>query len=255
MNEIALRLSQHLRTEAAEIGELAAVLDQIAVAGKLIARELGRASLIGQLGLTGDVNVQGEAVKKLDVWANDVMVRVLDASGVVCTMVSEEMDEPLHLAERCPAGQFVVCFDPVDGSSNLDVNGIVGTIFSVRRRRGRGIDHAAADAVQPGSAQVAAGYVMYGPSTVLVYTAGYGVHAFTLDPTIGEFLLSKVDLQIPPRGTYYSINESYSTTWSDAGYRNVVDAFKGISGKGQERTARYIGSLVADFHRNMLKGG
>src|SRR2546425_11149802 len=120
------------------------------------------------------------------------MVRVLDAGGAGGRMVAEEMDDPLHLAERCPAGQYVVCFDPVDGSSNLDVNGIVGTIFSIRRRRGRGIDHAAADAVQPGSAQVAAGYVMYGPSTMLVYTAGKGVHAFTLDPTIGEFVRSQI---------------------------------------------------------------
>jgi fructose-1,6-bisphosphatase I len=255
MNEIALRLSQHLRAEAAETGDLVVVLDQIAVAGKLIARELGRASLIGQLGLTGDVNVQGEAVKKLDVWANDVMVRVLDASGVVCTMVSEEMDEPLHLAQRCPAGQYVVCFDPVDGSSNLDVNGIVGTIFSIRRRRGRGTDHAAADAVQPGSAQVAAGYVMYGPSTALVYTAGKGVHAFTLDPTIGEFVRARPHIQTPGRGHIYSVNEAHAPLWAP-GIREYIDYLRARDpASGRPYTGRYVGSMVADVHRTLLEGG
>ena len=255
MNEIALRLAPHLRAEAGEIGDLAVVLDQIAVAGKLIARELGRASLIGQLGLTGDVNVQGEAVKKLDVWANDVMVRVLDASGLVCTLVSEEMDSPLHLAERCAEGKYVVCFDPVDGSSNLDVNGIVGTIFSIRRRRGRGSDHAAADAFQPGSAQVAAGYVMYGPSTVLVYTAGEGVHAFTLDTTIGEFVRSRQQIQIPSRGHIYSVNEAHAPVWPPGILKYIDYLRQRDPATGRPYTARYVGSMVADVHRTLLEGG
>jgi len=255
MNEITLRLAQHLRTEADGPGDLALVLDQIAVAGKLIARELSRASLVGQLGLTGDVNVQGEKVKKLDVWANDVMVRALEASGVVCTLVSEELDDPLHLAERCPDGKYVVCFDPVDGSSNLDVNGIVGTIFSIRRRHGRGPDHHAADAMQPGSAQVAAGYVMYGPSTMLVYTAGQGVHAFTLEATIGEFVRSRHHIQTPSHGHIYSVNEAYAPGWPPGIVRYIEHLKARDPTSGRPYTGRYVGSMVADVHRTLLEGG
>jgi len=255
MNEIALRLAQHLRTEAGGIGDLALVLDQIAVAGKLVARELARASLVGRLGTTGAVNVQGEVVKKLDVWANEVMVKVLEASGLVCTMVSEEMDAPLHLAERCAQGKYVVCFDPVDGSSNLDVNGIVGTIFSIRRRRQPGIDHVAVDAMQPGSAQVAAGYVMYGPSTVLVYTAGNGVHAFTLEATIGEFVCSHRKIQIPSRGHIYSVNDAHAPVWQ-AGILGYIDYLRARDpATGRPYTGRYVGSMVADVHRTLLEGG
>ena len=255
MNDIALRLAQHLRTEATGIGDLALVLNQIAVAGKLIARELARASLIGQLGTTGDVNVQGEVVKKLDVWANDVMVAALEASARVCTMVSEEMDAPLHLAERCAGAKYVVCFDPVDGSSNLDVNGIVGTIFSIRRRRGAGIDHAVTDAVQPGSAQIAAGYVMYGPSTVLVYTAGEGVHAFTLDTTIGEFVSSHQKIQIPSRGHIYSVNEAHAPAWPPEILKYIDSLRVRDPASGRPYTGRYVGSMVADMHRTLLEGG
>jgi fructose-1,6-bisphosphatase I len=184
MNEIALRLTQHLRAEASRLGDLSIVLHQLALAGKLLARELSRAALIGQLGQAGRVNIQGEQVKKLDLWANETVVRALEASGLVGVVVSEEMDEPLYLGE----GRYVVCIDPVVGSSNLDVNGIVGTIFSVRPRRSDGRQGARDDAMQPGTAQVAAGYIMYGPSTVLVYTAGGGVHAFVLESSLGEFI-------------------------------------------------------------------
>lgn len=255
MNEISLRLAQHLRTEADGLGDLAPLLDQIAVVGKLIARELSRAGLIGQLGLTGDVNVQGEEVKKLDVWANDVMVRALEASGVVCTLVSEEIDAPLHLAERCPDGKYVVCFDPVDGSSNLDVNGIVGTIFSIRRRRGRGPDHHAADALQPGSAQVAAGYVMYGPSTLFVYTAGRGVHAFTLETTVGEFVRSLHHIQTPSHGHIYSVNEAHAPEWPPGIARYLEHLKARDPASGRPYTGRYVGSMVADVHRTLLEGG
>lgn len=175
MSDLAVSLPQHLRASAdPEAGDLAVVLTQLALAGKVIARELSRAALVGQLGTTGETNVQGETVKKLDVWSNDVVVGALEATGLVCTLVSEEMTDPLHLAPYCSRARYVVCFDPVDGSSNLDINGIVGTIFSIRRRRGAGADHVAADALQPGTAQVAAGYIMYGPSTLLVVTAGTG---------------------------------------------------------------------------------
>jgi fructose-1,6-bisphosphatase I len=251
MNEIALRLAQHVRAEAAGVGAVAGVLEPLAVAGKLIARELSQAALLGHLGETGAVNVQGELVKKLDVWANDVVVGALRASGLVSIVVSEEMDEPLYLGEA----PYVVCIDPVDGSSNLDINGVVGTIFSVRPRRGAGRESVAADAVQPGSAQVAAGYIMYGASTVLVYTAGQGVHGFTLEPTIGEFIHSHPDLRIPPRGRIYSVNDGNARSWQPGIGRYIEYLRARDQTTGRPYTARYVGSMVADIHRTLLEGG
>jgi fructose-1,6-bisphosphatase I len=251
MNEIALRLAQHVRASTSGVGEVAGVLDQLAVAGKLIARELSQAALVGRLGETGTVNVQGESVKKLDAWANDVVVRALEASGLVSIVVSEEMDEPLYLREA----PYVVCVDPVDGSSNLDINGVVGTIFSVRRRRGAGRATVAADAAQPGSAQVAAGYIMYGASTVLVYTTGQGVHGFTLAPTIGEFIHSHPDLRIPARGRIYSVNDGNALSWQPGIGRYIEYLRARDQATGRPYTARYVGSMVADIHRTLLDGG
>ena len=255
MNDVAVSLSQHLRAVAAPTGDLALVLGQLAVAGKLVARELARAALSGRLGTTGGINVQGEVVKKLDLWANDVMVQALEASHLVCGMVSEEMDEPLHLPDRCAQAKYVVCFDPVDGSSNLDVSGVVGTIFSIRPKQGRGADHLKADAMQPGSAQVAAGYIMYGPSTMLVCAAGRGVDAFTLEPTIGEFIRSHEKIQIPSRGHIYSVNEARAPVWQP-GILRFVDYLRAPDrATGRPYTARYVGSMVADLHRTLLEGG
>jgi fructose-1,6-bisphosphatase I len=251
MNEIALRLAQHVRSATFGGGDLAVVLNQLAVAGKLIARELSQAVLLGRLGGTGGVNVQGEQVEKLDLWANDVVVRALEASGLVSIVVSEEMDEPLYLGEA----PYVVCIDPVDGSSNLDINGIVGTIFSVRPRHGTGRETVAADAVQPGSAQVAAGYIMYGPSTVLVYTAGQGVHGFTLAPTIGEFIHSYEDIRIPSRGRIYSVNDGNAPSWQPGIGRYIEYLRAHDKVTGRPYTARYVGSMVADIHRTLLEGG
>lgn len=211
------------------------------------------AGLLDVLGAAGHQNVQGEDQQKLDVIANDAFKDTVGRGGRVVVMVSEEDDGPVQATNQ--GGKYVLLYDPLDGSSNIDVNVSIGTIFSIHRRVSTSGPGTMADCLQAGRKQVAAGYVLYGPSTVMVYTAGHGVHAFTLDPNIGEFLLHRSDLKIPPKGKYYSINESYHTTWADAGYRKVVDAFKGVSGKGQERNARYIGSLVADFHRNMLHGG
>jgi fructose-1,6-bisphosphatase I len=229
----------------------------------VIARELARAALVGQLGTTGETNVQGEAVKKLDVWANNVMVKALAETGRVCTLVSEEMAEPLHLPEHCARGRYVVCFDPVDGSSNLDVNGIVGTIFSIRRR-GAGPDHATGDeeaaharvdACQPGTAQVAAGYIMYGPATLLVLTMGDGVDGFTLGPTIGEFIRSHHRIRIPARGRIYSVNEGNFLRW-EPGVRRYIEHLRAPDvASGRPYAARYVGSLVADLHRTLLEGG
>lgn len=247
-----ITLAQHLEAAGPD---LAAVIAALARAGLTIATELGRAALVGQLGTTGGTNVQGETVKKLDVWGNDVVVDALRATGRACTLVSEEMEAPLHLERDCARAPFVVAFDPVDGSSNLDVNGIVGTIFSIRARRGRGADHVRDDALLPGTAQVAAGYVMYGPATQLVLTAGDGVHAFTLDRERGEFVLSHERIRIPGRGRCYSVNEGTSRGWPD-GVRRFVEHLKDTDvATGRPYTARYAGSLVTDVHRTLLEGG
>lgn len=247
-----------------EAALLAILLTQLAVAGRIIARELARAGLVGQLGTTGETNVQGESVKKLDVWANDVVVRAMEETGLVTTVVSEEMDEPLRLTKTGGHGRYVVCLDPVDGSSNLDVNGVVGTIFSIRKGGAtppltppsttlarRPFD----PALQPGTAQVAAGYIMYGPATLLVLTTGDGVDGFTLGPTIGEFVRSHHRIRIPARGRIYSVNEGNLTKW-EPGVRRYIEHLRGADvATGRPYTARYVGSLVADFHRTLLQGG
>ena len=243
-------LHDHLREAGGPLAEdLSILIIQLAVAGRIIARELARAALVGQLGTTGETNVQGEAVKKLDVWANDVLVRALEETELVTTLVSEEMDEPLRLTKTGRRGRYVVCFDPVDGSSNLDVNGVVGTIFSIR---------AAAfpdPALQAGTAQVAAGYIMYGPATLLVLTTGRGVDGFTLGPTIGEFVRSHRAIRMPARGRIYSVNEGNSSRW-ERGVQRYVEYLRAADlATGRPYTARYVGSLVADFHRTLLEGG
>lgn len=244
-------LEEHVKDSGhPEAADLTILLTQLAVAGRIIARELARAALDGQLGTTGETNVQGEAVKKLDVWANDVVVRAIEETGLVTTLVSEEMAEPLRLTKTVARGRYVVCFDPVDGSSNLDVNGIVGTIFSIRRSTGAGTE-----ARQPGTAQVAAGYIMYGPATLMVLTLGAGVDGFTLGPTIGEFVRSHHGIRIPARGRIYSVNEGNFTKWEPGARRYIEHIRAADVATGRPYTARYVGSLVADFHRTLLEGG
>lgn len=234
---------------------VAALVQAMAAAGVRIADELARAALIGQLGTTGDTNVQGEKVKKLDLWANDVVVAALDGTGRACTLVSEEMEEIRHSRERCGGAGFVVCFDPVDGSSNLDVNGIVGTIFSILKKRGEGTEHARADVLQPGTAQAAAGYIIYGPSTLLVVTTGDGVHGFTLDRAGGAYVRTHPNVRMPARGRTYSINDGNFARWPD-GVRRFVEHVRQIDeATGRPYTARYAGSLVTDVHRTLLEGG
>src|SRR5574337_539654 len=176
-----ITLTRHLFDEQQELLDknLGALILQIASAAKLISREVNRAALVGKLGNTGEVNVQGEQVKQLDLWSNDIFVDALKETRLVCTVVSEELPEPLHFDRNCAAGGYAICFDPVDGSSNIESNVTVGTIFSVRGRHGQGRDHAVTDPLRKGTEQLAAGYVMYGPSTVFVYTVGRGVHGFT----------------------------------------------------------------------------
>ena len=228
---------------------------QISLVARIISREVKRAALVGMLGYTGEVNVQGEQVRQLDLWSNEVCVNAFKETRLVCTVVSEEMENLLHFDRNCVAGSYVVCFDPVDGSSNIGVNGTVGTIFSVRRRRGQGREHAAADLLRKGTEQVAAGYVMYGPSTILVYTAGRGVHGFTLDETIGEYLLSHPNITIPKRGKTYSVNLGNYHRWPEQ-TRRAVDYFNSPDkGAGRPYSLRYVGTMVSDLHRTLLEGG
>lgn len=235
-------------------GELTQLLYDIALAAKVISGYVRRAGLVDVLGAFGRTNVQGEEQQKLDVIANDTMKQSIAYTGRVCVMASEEDQEPFAIAEEYNPGKYVLLHDPLDGSSNIDVNVSIGTIFSVHRRVTEKGPGTLEDCLQLGRKQVAAGYVIHGSSTVLVYTVGHGVHMFTLDPTIGEFLLCDHDIKTPEVGKYYSINESYYRRWTD-GYRKVVQAFKGVENSENRKNARYIGSLVADFHRNLLSGG
>lgn len=227
----------------------------MALAAKLIASYVRSAGLVDILGRAGSINVQGEEQQKLDIIANDILRQVIQKTGRVCVVASEEDAEPVPTPPEHRPGKYVLMYDPLDGSSNIDVNIPIGTIFSIHRRvTPEGHPGALPDCLQVGRKQVAAGYVLYGASTVLVYSAGNGAHGFTLDPTIGEFLLSHRNIRTPEIGRFYSINESYYDRWP-AAYRSVVRAFKGLDGGGKAKNARYIGSLVADFHRNLMHGG
>ncbi len=236
-------------------GELSNLLYDIALAAKIIGASIRRAGLVDILGATGTENIQGEMQQKLDIFANETLKNALNHTGRVCVMASEEDEAPIPVPAEYPAGKYAVLFDPLDGSSNIDVNAPVGTIFSIYRRVSREGRGGLEDVLQAGRKQVAAGYVIYGSSTMLVYTTGLGVHGFTLDPTIGEFLLSHPRITMPPSGQYYSVNERNFARWS----QGVQLAVRGFHGDCPERitgkNSRYIGSLVADFHRNLIAGG
>lgn len=235
-------------------GALSNLLYDVALAAKIISGHVRSAGLVDILGPAGKINVQGEQQQKLDVLANEVMKEAFSHTGRVSLMASEEEEDPIPADVNAATGKYVVLFDPLDGSSNIDVNVSIGTIFSIHRRvSGDGCANLV-DCLQKGREQVAAGYVIYGSSTVMVYSVGNGVHCFTLDPVIGEFRLINQDVATPRTGKYYSINESNYTRWS-AGYQKIVRCFKGVDGDGHGKNARYIGSLVADFHRNLLAGG
>jgi fructose-1,6-bisphosphatase I len=228
-------------------GELSSLLTAFRLAAKIVNREVNKAGLMADiLGAAGSENVQGETQQKLDVYANNLFIRMMRTQGAVCAVASEENDDIVHFDN---GGKYVVTMDPLDGSSNIDVNVSIGTIFSIYRRISTGPKATLEDFLQPGSAQVAAGYIVYGSSTMLVYSTGHGVNGFTLDPSIGTFCLSHPDMKTPADGKIYSINEGNWYEFS-AGVRNYIDACK-----QKKMSARYIGSLVADFHRNLLKGG
>ena len=237
-------------------GDFSDLLSDITLAAKMIMREVGKAGLVNILGKTGETNVQGEEVQKLDVFANDTIFRALDHTGHLCIMASEEDPEPRRIPDHYPCGKYVLNYDPLDGSSNIDANISTGTIFSIHRRVTPGSGHGdATDCMQAGKLQVAAGYIVYGPSTMFVYTTGMGVHGFTYDPSVGEFLLSHEDIRVPARGKLYSVNEGNTARW-DEGVRRYIDYLKADdSASGRPYSSRYIGSLVSDFHRNLLYGG
>ena len=248
-------LSRHVLEQfqsfSAEAQDLSAIMNRIALAAKLISRRLSRAGLMaGVLGFTGEVNVQGESVKKMDVYANDVFISVFKQSGLVCRLASEEMEKPYYIPENCPIGRYTLLYDPIDGSSNVDINLNVGSIFSIRQQEGNDIDGEARDLLQDGRNQIAGGYILYGPSTILVYSIGNGVHAFILDPSLGEFILSQENIQIPEHGPIYSTNEGNFWQWDKAirDYTRYVHRHEGY-------TARYSGALVGDLHRILLQGG
>jgi fructose-1,6-bisphosphatase I len=234
-------------------GAFSNLLTDIALAAKVISRQVNMAGLVDILGRVGHRNVQGEPVQKLDVFAQDVIYRAMDHTGHLCCMVSEELEDWVPIPEKFPAGEYILLFDPLDGSSNIDVNVSIGTIFSLQRKVTEHERGSLEDCLQPGRRQLAAGYVVYGSSTMLVYTTGRGVHGFTLDPSIGEFILSHEDIRIPqPPSRYYSVNEAYASRWSPGMQRLVEDLKRS---RGGEFSSRYIGSLVADFHRTLLRGG
>jgi fructose-1,6-bisphosphatase I len=235
-------------------GELSGVLYDLALAAKMIANKVRSAGLADILGATENENVQGEVQQKLDILANEIIVKAMDHGGRLCAMASEEEPGIIQIPEHFKCGKYALLFDPLDGSSNIDVNVPVGTIFSVVRKITRGRHGELEDMLQPGRRQVAAGYVIYGSSTMMVYTTGQGAHGFTLDPSIGEFLLSHPNIRIPENGRYLSVNDSYEQLWDDK-VRAVMRKYKGLDGDRGALSTRYVGSLVADFHRNLLGGG
>ena len=237
-------------------GELSRLLRDIGIAAKMVNREVNKAGLMDILGKAGSTNIQGEQQQKLDVFANDQFISALSSGGECCIVASEENEEIIRIDSAVSKGaKYIVAIDPLDGSSNIDVNVPVGTIFSIYRRKDFEVPASLTDVLQSGTEQVAAGYVIYGSSTMLVYTTGKGVNGFTLDPSIGEFCLSHPDMKTPETGTIYSINEGNYVHFPQ-GVKKYIKYCQ-VEDKQTQRpyTSRYIGSMVADLHRNLLKGG
>jgi len=228
------------------------LLSAITLATKMVQAKIRQAGLLDVLGSAGETNVQGETQQKLDVYANQALLHCLGLRDSVAMLVSEENEEPVFFDRAPETGKYVVIFDPLDGSSNIDVNVSVGTIFSIYRRP-TGHHDLKSVCLEPGSKQVAAGYVVYGSSTIMVYTTGNGVYGFTLDPAIGAYVLSHNNLRMPKQGMYYSVNEGQAHTFPSE-YRDYLDRLRS-GALGHSYSTRYVGSLVADFHRTMLKGG
>lgn len=234
-------------------GELSQLLRDISLASKIISREVNKAGITNILGYEGEENVHGESVKKLDIFANDQLIYALDRSNITCMVISEENEGLVRLSSE--SGKYIVYMDPLDGSSNIDISVTIGSIFSIYQRPDHKRDLTEKDALQPGVKQVAAGYILYGSSTVLAYTTGMGVSIFTLDPSIGEFMLSHEQITIPDYGTIYSADEGSYNFW-DAGLKKYVKYCQEIDpDSGRPYKARYIGCMAADVHRTLLQGG
>ncbi|GHV54417.1 fructose-1,6-bisphosphatase class 1 [Deltaproteobacteria bacterium] len=246
----------HQKKSPAATGTFTNLLNDLILAAKLINRNVNSAGLLDVVGGTGKMNVQGEAVQKLDEYANTALIHRMERSGTLCALASEENADFIPVSQQFTRGDYILIFDPLDGSSNIDVNINTGTIFSILRRISpSGRDVTMEDILQPGFKQIAAGYFLYGPSTMMVYTTGLGVHGFTLDPTVGEFLLSHPDIKMKERGKYYSINEGNHYYW-DEPTKKALAYFKNKDNTyGAPYSLRYVGSLVADFHRTLLYGG
>lgn len=237
-------------------GELSRLLRDIGIAAKIVNREVNKAGLVDILGEAGTVNVQGEGQKKLDVYANEQFISALRSGGECCVVASEEHDECIYIeSEISKNAKYIVAIDPLDGSSNIDVNVAIGTIFSIYRRKSQDGKPLISDVLQQGRAQVAAGYVIYGSSTMLVYTTGKGVNGFTLDPSIGEFCLSHPNMTMPNDGIIYSINEGNYVHFPQGVKDYIKYCQKEDAATKRPYTSRYIGSMVADIHRNLIKGG
>ncbi len=255
-NTLARHIIEEERKHPEATGELSSLLHDLSLATKVISLEVNKAGLVDILGFTGSNNIHGENVKKLDIFAHDMMVHAMDHGGHLCVMASEEEEGIIHIPEKFEIGKYVLLFDPLDGSSNIDANVSIGTIFSIYKRcSADGKPGTEEDCLQPGIKQVAAGYIIYGSSTMFVYTAGYGVYGFTLDPAFGEFILSHSKVMTPKKSKIYSINEGNYLYWHP-GLKNFIKYLQDED-KETDRpySSRYIGSMVADIHRNLLYGG
>jgi fructose-1,6-bisphosphatase I len=243
------------RQHPSATGVFSDILYDIALAAKMIARETTRAGLVNILGTAGGINASGDSQAKLDVFADQTIFRMNDHTGRLCVMASEEHEDILPIPDRFPCGKYVLVFDPLDGSSNIDVNASLGTIFGIYRKVSEGSRGSVQDVLQPGTALAGAGYIIYAPSTMLVYTTGQGVHGFTLDPSVGEFILSHPDIRIPSPPKYYSVNQGNQKFWTP-GTAKFIQWLQGLDDDNRKPLdTRYIGTLVADFHRILLKGG
>ena len=259
MSQKIVTIERHIvegeRAHPGASGDFSGLLRDLTLAFKVIWREVSKAGLVNILGFAGKQNIHGEEVKKLDVFAHETVYRAMDHGGYLCVMASEEEEDVLHIPDNYPTGKYVLLYDPLDGSSNIDANVTIGTIFSIYRRvtpSGKGTMR---DCLQPGYKQIAAGYCIYGSSTMLVYTTGDGVHGFTFDPSIGEFLLSHENIRIPKQGKIYSVNEGNYRWWYDGVKKYVKYLQEEDKATNRPYSGRYVGSMVADAHRTLLYGG
>lgn len=255
-NTLARHIYEEERKYPEATGELSDLLHDLSLAAKVISLDVNKAGLIDIIGFTGEENVHGEKVKKLDIFANDMMIKAMDHGGHLCVMASEEEEDIIHIPTEFNIGKYVLLFDPLDGSSNIDANVSIGTIFSIYKRISpEGGPGTMEDCLQPGMKQVAAGYIIYGSSTIFVYTSGNGVHGFTLDPSFGEFILSHPNIRTPKKSKIYSINEGNYLYWHPGLKKYIKWLQEEDAATERPYSSRYIGSMVSDIHRNLLYGG